>query len=176
MKKLSLIIGIVIINLAFFGSVFADNIDENAAKQAEDLQKQLIKIKCSKIKFQIDKTKVNDRLTRVNYGQSYESILNNYMTPINLRLVENRYHKTDLLVKETHNFENNLNQFRSKYKKYYKKIDKLSNINCQENTDEFYKTLKEVQTSRKNVKQEIIELEDSFDNYQKTFQEIINEK
>ncbi len=172
MKK-TLLLAIIGLNLLLVGSVWADQISE----QNKSLQKQLIKIKCSSIKIQIDKVKKNDKLNRVNYGQSYESILNNLMTPVNTRLVANRYgEKTDILVKKSHQFEQEVIRFRELYKQYDTHINQLSNTSCQKNAEKFLDKLVKTQAKRKQLKKQTQVLEKLFNQYRQSFEEVTNEK
>ncbi len=172
MKKL-LTATILVLNLVLVTKVWADQ----ASEQTESLQKQLIKIKCSNIKTQIQKINLNDSLTRVNYGQMYESIITDLMVPVNTRLIVNRYSdKTDLLVKQTSKFEKSVIEFRQDYNDYQSQMEKLTKTDCQQSTDQFYDYLVEAQQKRAKIHQKTEQLEQQYQAYQALFKEIANEQ
>lgn len=170
--KRFLIAAVIGLNLLLVGTVLAD---QNL--ETDRIKKQLIKIKCSRIKIQVEKVRHNDSLTRVNYGQAYESIIKGVMVPINARLITNRFgDKTDLLVKYSNQFSDQLDDFRKEYNDYQKQIDKLARIDCQQATDDFYCQLILTQDKRAQINQKVADLKKQYQLYQQTFQEVTDGK
>lgn len=130
--------------------------------------------KCPLIKTQIDKVSKNDLLTRVNYGQMYESIIRDVMTPTNTRVVANRLLNSAELVAISNQFEDDVNVFRNKYQIYELKINSLNNFNCQKNPTEFYQLLTKVRLLRLDLAKIISDLENTYHNYGQKFKEISN--
>ncbi len=167
MKKF--LIAIIGLNLLIVGWVVAKT-------DASQLQNQLIKIKCSAIKIQVDKTKLNDSLVRVNYGQMYESTIIKLMVPVNTRLIANRYNKTSALVEKSDLFEQKVELFKRQYQTYQEEIDQLSQMDCQKSTAKYYQQLVLVRQSRAKLKQSVAELEKLLVDYKSKYQEIIDEQ
>ena len=64
-------------------------------------QKTVIVDNCDKIKETLTTVQHQDSRTRVYLGRYYETILTNFITPLNLRLVENNISDPKLLDNQT---------------------------------------------------------------------------
>lgn len=129
---------------------------------------------CPNIKVRLKQTYLNDDLTRVNYGQTYESLLKNIMTPTNARLVANRYNASEL-VRLTTDLEASLNQFRSRYQVYKTERDRLINKDCQAQPEEFYDKLQTVRQLRAELRVLVDQMRQQSADYQTTFERAISD-
>lgn len=126
---------------------------------------QNIVANCASIKVRLRQVRANDTLTRVNYGQAYESMIKNVFTPANTRLVANRYNASGL-VELASKFETNLSQFRIDYQNYKNQMEDLINADCLHHPTEFYQKLTEIRGSRTNLQRHLAKLDGQIVNYQ----------
>ena len=90
-------------------------------------------------------------------GRYYETILNKYIVPLNMRLVENNVAEPTL-VENQGQFKEMRQGFIDDYIAYQKDLEGLVGINCEENTSEFYSKLKDTRAKRQTVVQDITRL------------------
>lgn len=126
---------------------------------------------CPNIKVRLRQTYLNDDLTRVNYGQTYESLLKNIMTPTNARLVANRY-DASRLISLTTDLETSLDQFRGRYQVYKAERDKLINKDCRTQPENFYNQLQTVRQLRAELKILVDQMRQQSVGYQAAFEEV----
>lgn len=126
---------------------------------------QNIVTNCASIKVRLRQVRANDTLTRVNYGQTYESMIKNVFTPANTRLVANRYNASGL-VELASKFETNLSQFRIDYQNYKNQMEDLINADCLNHPAEFYQKLTEIRGLRTSLQRHLAKLDEQIVNYQ----------
>ncbi|MDO4870501.1 MAG: hypothetical protein Q3996_00160 [Candidatus Saccharibacteria bacterium] len=136
-----LIVTIILLN---FGNINLALAEENSI---DDQLVNNVKTNCNQIKIRLRQLQVSDALSRVNYGQIYESINLNVITPSNTRLVTNGIKPVDLIVLSS-DYDRNLNQFRRNYLVYEEKLSILVKNDCQSDPRGFYQKLTEVRQLR----------------------------
>lgn len=136
---------------------------------------QNIVVNCSSIKVRLQQVRVNDSLTRVNYGQAYESLIKNVMTPANTRLVANLYDASSL-VTLTSDFNNNLIKFRTNYQSYKNGVDELINMDCINRPDEFYQKLESIRSKRGQLENDLVDMDEQVLNYQAEVARLVDAK
>lgn len=122
-----------------------------------DDQRGEISMSCSSIKSGLKKLQVSDAKIRSLLGANYQTILNSYITPFNLRLVKNNQNLGDLSDLQS-SFVLQKNDFNSLYIAYSQQFENLLSIDCQKNPDDFYNQLIITRESRKELNQKVNEL------------------
>lgn len=129
-----------------------------------DDQRGEISMSCSSIKSGLKKLQVSDAKIRSLLGANYQTILNSYITPFNLRLVKNNQNLGDLSGLQS-NFVLQKNDFNSLYIAYSQQFENLLSIDCQKNPDDFYNQLIITRESRKELNQKVNELNSTAEKY-----------
>ena len=145
--------------------------------QAQDVSSNLIdqiKINCSQIKVRLKQVQVRDALSRVNYGQAYESISLNIINPVNTRLVANNLRPVELL-RISSEYDKNLATFRRDYVVYEEELSNLINTSCEDQPKMFYEGLVKVRAQRQALNILTKKLNAQINTYRIKFKEFINE-
>ena len=129
-----------------------------------DDQRGEISMNCSSIKSSLKKLQVSDAKIRSLLGANYQTILNSYITPFNLRLVKNNQNLGNLSDLQS-NFVLQKNDFNSLYITYSQQFENLLSIDCQKNPDDFYNQLLTTRESRKELNQKVEDLTKTAEKY-----------
>ncbi|MBQ6409966.1 hypothetical protein IJI18_01760 [Candidatus Saccharibacteria bacterium] len=157
LKSASLVLIGMMVFVGFFGTnVFAEG-EENNENSLSDMQINTIIDHCDTIKDSLKSLQRADSRTRVYLGRYYETILTNFITPLNLRLVENNISNTALLENQT-NFANKRSSFVSDFIIYQQALEELVNINCKSEPARFYEKLLVAREKRKIVNKDVTKL------------------
>lgn len=135
---------------------------------------QNVSLNCETIKLRLKQVQINDSLTRVNYGQAYESVIEKVLTPANTRLVANRYDASGLVTTTTQ-FNNGLQNFRSSCRSYKSKLDDLVLTDCKNNPIDFYRKLETVRSARAGLGHQLEVLDGQIESYKKMIKEVIDD-
>ena len=122
-----------------------------------DTQEKAIKSHCETIKVSLKTLQRTDARARVYLGGYYETILSKFITPLNMRLVENSLSNADL-VENQNKFVETKNTFVNDFIKYQQMLEELITINCKEEPEEFYDELVTVRQRRKIMEQDVLKL------------------
>ena len=120
-------------------------------------QERAIVSKCSEIKEQLRTVQKNDARTRVHLGGRYETILTKFMTPLNVRLLENNLSNVEL-VENQNDFAETKTLFNSDYINYQQNLEELVAMDCKKEPAAFYEKLDKVRQKRKIVEQDVLKL------------------
>ncbi len=120
-------------------------------------QEKAIVTNCDSIKAQLKNVQKNDARARVHLGGRYEAILTRFMTPLNVRLIENNISNTDLVENQS-SFSETKALFVSDYVNYQQELEKLVAIDCKNEPASFYEKLETVRQKRKTVDQDVVKL------------------
>ena len=163
-KATHLFLILVAFLLAFilFNSIHV-SADTPKVKLTDD-QRGEISMNCSSIKSSLKKLQVSDAKIRSLLGANYQTILNSYITPFNLRLVNNNQTLGDLSDLQS-NFVLQKNDFHSLYIAYSQQFENLLSVDCQKNPDDFYNQLLTTRESRKELNQKVNELTSTAEKY-----------
>lgn len=120
-------------------------------------QEKVIVSKCSEIKEQLKTLQKNDARTRVHLGGRYETILTKFMTPLNVRLLENNLSNVEL-VENQNDFAGAKTLFNNDYINYQQDLEELVSMDCKKEPAAFYEKLDKVRQKRKIVEQDVLKL------------------
>ncbi len=112
---------------------------------------------CVRIKGDLLNLKHDDAKARTHLGYYFETILNKFIVPLNMRLVENSI-TGSATIDIQGQFAEMLQTFKSDYTAYQKELDNLVAVNCEENTKDFYPKLEVVRSKRQTVAQDVLRL------------------
>ena len=129
-----------------------------------DKQKSVISEHCDAMKDDLRSAQKIDSRTRVYLGGYYETILTKYITPLNVRLVENNL-STASLVENQNKFAEAKTSFVNDFISYQQDLEALVNTNCKSNPEEFYDKLVKVRQKRKTVEQETAKIRNLLTNH-----------
>ena len=145
MKKIFAAISIFALSLAGV-SVFA-----------ADKHEEKIVSNCALIKEKIVNLQHEDSKTRVNLGKYYESILSNFIVPLNLRLVENNISNSEL-VENQGDYKAYRQNFIDDYISYQQSLENLASINCEESPAQFMEKIVDTRAKRKIVATDVVKM------------------
>ena len=122
------------------------------ATAISDEQKTAISENCPSIKTSIKILQKADSRTRVFLGTSYEHILTNFISPLNIRLAKNNHPDTTLSEIQIQ-FATKRNKFSDTFTQYMKSLETLSNTDCTHDPEIFYNNLEKTRAQRKELNQ-----------------------
>ena len=148
-------------------------------------KKENIKTNCTSIKESIKKVQNSDRNTRVSLGRTYQQILNDFIMPLNVRLVKNNQFNSNLNDIQN-NFAQKREEFNKDYISYGQELETLLSTDCKENPVEFYSNLMKTRTAREKVAKSTKRLQEILDEHitevkslqeslRKPVEEVVNE-
>lgn len=120
-------------------------------------QETSIKEHCDAIKDDLKNVQRMDSRTRVYFGGIYETILSKYITPLNMRLVENNL-STAEFVENQNKFAEAKNAFANDFISYQKHLEELVAMDCKKEPADFYEKLEKVREKRKVVGQDVLKI------------------
>ena len=123
-----------------------------------------VRTNCSDIKDTLKRVQNSDRNTRVSLGRTYQQILSDFITPMNVRLVKNN--RFDYNLNNIQNdFVSAREEFNRRYISYGQTLEAILAIDCKSNPEDFYGKLIEVRNARKNVADSVAEIETIIDKH-----------
>ncbi len=117
-------------------------------------QEVSIKEHCDAIKDGLKNVQRTDARTRVYLGGYYESILSKFITPLNMRLVENNLSTADF-IENQNKFGEMKDKFMEDFISYQKNLEDLVAMDCKKEPVDFYEKLEKVREKRKTVGQDV---------------------
>lgn len=142
--------------VALTGPVCSVYAEEETAEISETKAAAIV-AKCDNIKESLITLQHNDSRTRVYLGRKYEAIISNYITPLNVSLVENNI-STTAFIKNQNDFVTTRDNFVIDYIEYQKNLEDLVNVNCKTEPEKFYGKLTTVRAKRKIVADDVTKL------------------
>lgn len=126
---------------------------------------------CATIKDRLKTVQKNDAKTRVFLGGKYEAILNRYIIPLNLRLVENNM-STSGLIDLQNNYVETKATFSNDYISYQQGLEGLVAIDCKAEPKRFYEELAIVKKKRMIMEQDVLKMRNLLTQYIKLVTEL----
>ena len=121
-----------------------------SALELSENQRGAISQNCNSIKTSLSSLQKSDSKTRVLLGTSYQTILTNFLTPLNVRLVKNNNTDATLSSIQT-NLASERDTFQDQFIKYSQFLEDLISTDCKNNPDEFYEKLDATRALRKTL-------------------------
>lgn len=112
---------------------------------------------CDSIRDNLKNVQKLDSRTRVYLGGYYETILSKFITPLNVRLVENNL-STAGFVENQNKIAEAKALFSNDFVSYQQGLEELVAMDCKTGPTDFYKQLEKVRQKRKTVEQDVLKL------------------
>ncbi|MBQ8156621.1 hypothetical protein IJ101_02430 [Candidatus Saccharibacteria bacterium] len=128
-----------------------------SAAELTSSQKTSIVDNCSAIKDSLRAVQREDSRIRVYLGRYYESILTKFVTPLNVRLVENSISDTSLIANQEQ-FVDRRTVFISDYIVYQQALEDLVSTDCKSEPQKFYDKLEITREKRETVNQDVAKM------------------
>ena len=112
---------------------------------------------CAEIRIQLKELQKSDSRVRVYLGDAYDQILADYITPLNVRLVENNLSNASL-IKNQNTFASVRATLTNDFISYQQKLEELVSMNCAATPENFYDTLLVVRARREIMEQDVLRL------------------
>lgn len=136
---------------------FATTWAEGETVTLTDSQKNSIVQNCDVIHEQLVNLQHMDSRTRVYLGRYYETILTDYVTPLNVWLVANSMANAGLIDNQN-SFTTTRGKFVSDYIVYQKELEALVGMDCKVDATKFYDKLVMVRKAREVVEKDTTEM------------------
>ena len=120
-------------------------------------QSKAIAERCDMIKDDLKKVQKNDAKVRVYLGSYYEAILTRFITPLNVRLVENNLSSAGF-VENQNNFASTKSLFSSDYIVYQQSLEELLGVDCKNEPALFYEKLVIARQKRRIMVQDVMKM------------------
>lgn len=150
------ILGSVLTVLAILLSVIPLNMSVSAA-ELSDAKIDRIVSNCDTIRDLLVNLQHTDSRTRVYLGRHYETIISKFITPLNVRLVENNM-STTAFIDNQNSYVATRQNFTIDYIEYQKSLEELVAMDCKTEPTKFYDKLEIVRTKRKIVADDVAKL------------------
>ena len=148
MKKIAVVISALVLAVFTTTGVSAEISEET---------KNTITEKCDSIKETLVNVQHDDSRVRVYLGRYYEAILNKFITPLNVKLVEKNMSNTNF-INSQNNFVKMRTNFIIDYIEYQKALESLVAMDCKTEPEKFYSELEEVRIKRSLVAEDTAKL------------------
>ena len=120
-------------------------------------QEKAVAEHCDSIRSVLKSVQKTDARTRVYLGGYYEAILSRFVTPLNVRLVENNLSSAGL-VENQNKLVNTRELFISDFISYQQDLEELVSMDCTKEPGNFYNKLEKVRQKRKIVEQDTLKM------------------
>ena len=141
----------------FLAAILISSLVMTPALAISETQEKAIVDHCEEIKNDLRNVQKLDARTRVYLGGYYETILTKFITPLNVRLVENNMSSTGLIDNQDQLVKKRM-VFVNDYIMYQQGLEDLVGANCKTEPTNFYEKLIEVRAKRKIVNQDVAKI------------------
>lgn len=125
----------------------------SAAELTEE-QEGAISQNCKSIKQSLKNLQKTDSRTRVYLGSIYQTVLTNFITPLNLRFVRNNI-PDNALVDDQSDITSARDNFAHDFVTYSQNLEELIAIDCQNHPADFYSKLEATREKRLAVSEDV---------------------
>ena len=160
MKRVILAAAVLVGGLSFTPGVLAEEV------KLSEAQKGAISQNCASIKQSLSNLQKVDSRTRVFLGSTYRNVLDNFVTPLNLRLVKDNKAVSELAAVQT-DFAEGKDEFSEKFITYSRKLEELIDTDCVAEPVKFYEKLGEVRKARGEVRKTVTEMDETLTEHKK---------
>jgi len=135
--------------------------------QLDQAKAGLIKSSCLQAQVVVQQIQYNDAATRVNRGQSYETLLADFINPLNSRAAANGFNNNAAsLTAIATRYQKNLTKFKNDYEVYDDTISALLKTKCRDRVETFYDYLEKARAQRGVLATDVATLEQIIDEYE----------
>lgn len=145
------------VQIAFFALLASLGGQFCAVQAISPNQSAVIVEHCDTIKDELKKVQKEDARVRVYLGGYYETILTKFITPLNVRLVENNLSSAGL-VENQNNFAGTKTLFANDFIAYQQGLEELVGLDCRQEPEKFYDKLTTVRQKRKIMVQDVLKM------------------
>lgn len=126
-----------------------------SASALSDTQKSTIVKNCEDIKTELRLVQRQDAKSRVHLGTYYDKIMTNFVTPLNVKLVENNLSNANFIDNQN-SLAKTKAAFANDFTKYQQMLEELVALDCKTDPEKFYNELLDVRQRRKTMEQDIL--------------------
>ena len=128
-----------------------------SAMAITEVQSSAIVEKCDVIRDNLRKVQKEDAKVRVYLGGYYDAILTRFITPLDVRLVENNLSNAGL-IENQNDFAEAKTLFANDFVKYQQELEELVGMDCKGEPEKFYDRLVIVRQKRKIMAQDVLKI------------------
>lgn len=170
-----LLLGVFSTTQAIFLShpVYAeDDILKNVThRKLNDTERGNISMSCASIQTSLKNIQRNDSKTRVILGTNYQTLLSNYISPLNVRLIKNNLPDSTLISIQSETITSR-NSFTNLFVTYSQRLESLISIDCKNQPDTFYSELENVRFLRSQLEESVNKVNTALSNHLKTVNQL----
>lgn len=170
-----LLLGVFSTTQAIFLShpVYAeDDILKNIThRKLNDTERGNISMNCASIQTSLKNVQRNDSKTRVILGTNYQTLLSNYISPLNIRLIKNNLPDSILISIQSEAITSR-NSFTNLFVTYSQRLESLISIDCKNQPDTFYSELENVRFLRSQLEESVNKVNTALSNHLKTVNQL----
>jgi hypothetical protein len=170
-----LLLGVFSTTQAIFLShpVYAeDDILKNIThRKLNDTERGNISMNCASIQTSLKNVQRNDSKTRVILGTNYQTLLSNYISPLNVRLIKNNLPDSTLISIQSEAITSR-NSFTNLFVTYSQRLESLISIDCKNQPDTFYSELENVRFLRSQLEESVNKVNTALSNHLKTVNQL----
>ena len=149
-----------------------DDILKNVThRKLNDTERGNISMSCASIQTSLKNIQRNDSKTRVILGTNYQTLLSNYISPLNVRLIKNNLPDSTLISIQSEAITSR-NSFTNLFVTYSQRLESLISIDCINQPDTFYSELENVRFLRSQLEESVNKVNTALSNHLKTVNQL----
>jgi len=149
-----------------------DDILKNVThRKLNDTERGNISMNCASIQTSLKNVQRNDSKTRVILGTNYQTLLSNYISPLNVRLIKNNLPDSTLISIQSEAITSR-NSFTNLFVTYSQRLESLISIDCKNQPDTFYSELENVRFLRSQLEESVNKVNTALSNHLKTVNQL----
>ena len=149
-----------------------DDILKNVThRKLNDTERGNISMNCASIQTSLKNVQRNDSKTRVILGTNYQTLLSNYISPLNVRLIKNNLPDSTLISIQSE-ASTSRNSFTNLFVTYSQRLESLISIDCKNQPDTFYSELESVRFLRSQLEESVNKVNTALSNHLKTVNQL----
>lgn len=150
-----------------------DSLKSVAHRKLNETERGNLSTGCASIQTSLKNLQKIDSKTRVLLGTSYQTILSNYVSPLNIRLIKNNLPDTALITNQSE-IINTRNDFSNIFISYSQHLESLITLDCKNQPDNFYAELENVRFLRSKLEESVSKVNNAISKHLKSIEEIKN--
>ena len=140
-------------------------------RKLNDTERGNISMSCASIQTSLKNVQRNDSKTRVILGTNYQTLLSNYISPLNVRLIKNNLPDSTLISIQSETITSR-NSFTNLFVTYSQRLESLISIDCKNQPDTFYSELENVRYLRSQLEESVNKVNTALSNHLKTVNQL----